>query len=380
MEATAVSVGKAVLAGAVDYAKSTVAGEIALQLGVERDVGFIADELEMMQSFLMTADEERDQNNKVLNTWVKQVRNVAYNVEDNLLDFEVQAEREKPPLLGCIPRNPCDRRRVAMEVKELKAKVEDVSSRNLRYRLIKDDTTRGTKPVDHGVQQGGMEDEVWRVTMEQEKPADVDLGQLILSKVVDLQVVAVWGRSGDFGKTSVISKVFDDTRVKAEFKCRAWVGLMRPFDPKEFLRSLLWQFHVNSSQEPEISMAREGKTVGTNVLLKMDKLGQSSSDLVHEYDTQVSGNKYLIVIDGLSKIDEWHSIKSYFPDNKNGSRVVVATQQVEIASLCPEQPCQASKLEQFSSNQVLYLFHRKVISNLHQHVNTLYIDWVAYNM
>ncbi|GJN07339.1 hypothetical protein PR202_ga25163 [Eleusine coracana subsp. coracana] len=200
MEATAVSVGKAVLAGAVDYAKSTVAGEIALQLGVERDVGFIADELEMMQSFLMTADEERDQNNKVLNTWVKQVRNVAYNVEDNLLDFEVQAEREKPPLLGCIPRNPCDRRRVAMEVKELKAKVEDVSSRNLRYRLIKDDTTRGTKPVDHGVQQGGMEDEVWRVTMEQEKPADVDLGQLILSKVVDLQVVAVWGRSGDFGR------------------------------------------------------------------------------------------------------------------------------------------------------------------------------------
>ncbi|GJN07338.1 hypothetical protein PR202_ga25162 [Eleusine coracana subsp. coracana] len=107
-------------------------------------------------------------------------------------------------------------------------------------------------------------------------------------------------------------------------------------------------------------MAREGKTVGTNVLLKMDKLGQSSSDLVHEYDTQVSGNKYLIVIDGLSKIDEWHSIKSYFPDNKNGSRVVVATQQVEIASLCPEQPCQASKLEQFSSNQVLYLFHRKI--------------------
>lgn len=30
-----------------------------------------------------------------------------------------------------------DRRRIAKEVKELRAKVEDVSNRNLRYRLIK---------------------------------------------------------------------------------------------------------------------------------------------------------------------------------------------------------------------------------------------------
>lgn len=31
-----------------------------------------------------------------------------------------------------------DRRRIAKEVKELRAKVEDVSNRNLRYRLIKE--------------------------------------------------------------------------------------------------------------------------------------------------------------------------------------------------------------------------------------------------
>ncbi|CAO2145835.1 unnamed protein product [Urochloa humidicola] len=108
MEATAVSVGKAVLDGVLDYAKSSAAGEVALQLGVEQDVRFITDELEMMQSFLMMADEEREHNNRVLNTWVKQVRNVAYNVEDNLGDFAIQADKEKPHLLGCIPRNLCD--------------------------------------------------------------------------------------------------------------------------------------------------------------------------------------------------------------------------------------------------------------------------------
>ena len=135
MEPTAVSVGKAALGGALGYATSKAAEEIALQLGVERDVKFIRDELQMMQSFLMTADEEQGQH-KVLVTWVQQVRDLAYKVEDSLMDFGLHAE--KKPIWGCIPRDLCDRRRIATEVKDLRAKVEEVSSRNLRYRLIKE--------------------------------------------------------------------------------------------------------------------------------------------------------------------------------------------------------------------------------------------------
>lgn len=58
MEATVVSVGKSVLVGALGYARSKAAEEVTLQLGVEGDVAFIADELEMMQSFIMATDEE----------------------------------------------------------------------------------------------------------------------------------------------------------------------------------------------------------------------------------------------------------------------------------------------------------------------------------
>ena len=75
------SLGKSVLDGALGYATSANAEEVALQLGVQRDQAFISDELEMMLAFLMAAHEERDEN-KVVKTWVKQVRNVAYDVED----------------------------------------------------------------------------------------------------------------------------------------------------------------------------------------------------------------------------------------------------------------------------------------------------------
>ena len=48
---------------------------------VERDLVFITGEFEMMQSFLNTADEEHIKNN-VVRTWVRQVRDLSYDVED----------------------------------------------------------------------------------------------------------------------------------------------------------------------------------------------------------------------------------------------------------------------------------------------------------
>ena len=58
MEVTTLSVGKSVLSGALGYAKSAFAEEVALQLGIQRDQAFVANELEMMQSFMMAAHEE----------------------------------------------------------------------------------------------------------------------------------------------------------------------------------------------------------------------------------------------------------------------------------------------------------------------------------
>ena len=138
MESTVLSVAKSVLDGALGYAKSAVAEEVALQLGVQRDHAFIRGELEMMLAFLMAAHDERDEH-MVVKTWVKQVRDVAYDVEDCLQGFPVRLGMGNSPWWWCcgIPRTLLDRRRVAKQMKELRAKVEDVSQRNVCYHLIK---------------------------------------------------------------------------------------------------------------------------------------------------------------------------------------------------------------------------------------------------
>uniref|UniRef100_A0ACD5UKB3 Uncharacterized protein n=1 Tax=Avena sativa TaxID=4498 RepID=A0ACD5UKB3_AVESA len=357
MEVTAVSVGKAVLDGALGYAKSKAAEEIALQLGIEHDVDFITDELQMMQSFLMTADEERNQN-KVLTTWVQQIRDLAYKVEDSLMDYGLYTE--KKPLWGCIPRSPCDRRRIAMEVKELRAKVEDVSKRNVRYNLIKE--SPGIKLAAAAEQASIASEAIFgiseaRLAAQEKEKSMVNLHQLITSDDVDRRVITVWGRTGDLGKTTAIQEVYDDPKVFENFGVRAWVRLMHPFSPKEFIQCLVRQFYENLPEKLGDTWQR--KTRGVNVLMKMQSM--SESEMFDVFDTQVSDNSYLIVIDGLSTIVEWSCINNFFPDNKKRSRIIVSTQQVEIASLCTEKPYHVSELWQLSADQTLYMFHKKAM-------------------
>uniref|UniRef100_A0ACD5T883 Uncharacterized protein n=2 Tax=Avena sativa TaxID=4498 RepID=A0ACD5T883_AVESA len=363
MEATAVSVGKAVLNGTLSYAMSKAAEEIALELGVKRDVDFITDELQMMQSFLEMADEDNGRN-KVFITWVKQIRDLAYKVEDSLMDFGLHSEEK--PFWGCIPHSPCDRRRIAKEVKELRAKVEDVSNRNLRYHLVKGDKG-STRPTAAEKQANvasaamiGINEST--VTLEQEK-SEVTLYQLITSEEEDLRVIAIWGTSGDHGKTSAIQEVYYDPKVLKKFGFCAWVRLMYPFNPQVFLRSLVRQFYENSHDE--VGKQESETSVGANVLAKMEKMDQT--DLIRVFNAQLCRSSYLIVINDLSTIEERQCIKMYFPNNKKQSRIIVLTQSVETASLCIEKPYQVSELRQLSFDQTIYLLH---VKNTEEHSMT----------
>lgn len=349
---TALSVGKSVLNGALGYAKSTIAEEVALQLGVQRDQVFIRDELEMMQSFLMATHEEKDEH-MVITTWVKQVRDVAYDVEDCLQDFAVRLEKQS---WWRIPRTLLDRHRVAKQMKDLRAKVEDVSQRNLRYGIIK--SSKVKTAADKFSMAGtatmfGIEE----ARREQDK-AKVDLVQLISRKNEDLRVIAVWGTIDVLRETSIVKRAFDDPKMCNKFQCRAWVKLMHPFDPIEFLQGIMRQFYINSLRGAgEIRV-----TMGAEVLQKMRKM--KADDLAQEFKGHLNDKSYLIVLTDLSTIEEWNQIEACFPNNREGSRIIVCTEHVEVASLlCFGKEGGVPEHMQLSVDHSLYAFCEKVISS-----------------
>ncbi|CAL5089245.1 unnamed protein product [Urochloa decumbens] len=375
MEPTGLSLGKSVLDGALGYAKSAVAEEVALQLGVQKDQAFIRDELEMMLAFLMAAHEERDEH-KVIKTWVKQVRDVAYDVEDCLQDLAVRLGK---PSWWCFLRTLIDRHRVATRMKELRAKVEDVSQRNVRYRLIKGTeprpSTRAGASSISGATMFGIEE-----ARRQKDKAKVELSQLISEGNEDLRVIAVWGTNGVLGQTVVIKGEYDNMKRNKKFELYAWTRIVHPFNPLEFLQSIMRQFYQTYFDETlektkivaqdleKMGMMKleagktQGKTnIGAQVLKKMGMMKQD--DLVDAFSEHVSEKRYLIVLNDLSTIEEWDVIKEYFPDNKKGSRIIVSTEHSEVASLCAGKESAVSELKQSYFDQSIFVSYDKVYQN-----------------
>nr|CAB3481687.1 unnamed protein product [Digitaria exilis] len=365
MESTVLSVGKSVLDGALRYAKSAVAEEVSLQLGVRRDQAFIKDELEMMQAFLMSAHEERDEH-RVVATWVKQVRDVAYDVEDCIQDFTVRLGKH------CswwrVPRVLIYRHRVSKQMKELRARVEDVSQRNARYQLIKGSSAASMANTAAGQPSSSMPSTSSATTMSaideerrRQNKAIFLLVRLISKTDDDLRVIAVWGASGVLDdNTPIVKMAYDYLKRNKKFECYAWVRIMHPFNPTEFLRNIIRQFYIDTLEDA--ATVQEESTPGAQDLRMMWMM--KGDDLVNEFEKYVHTRSYMIVLCDISTLEEWDQIKACLPNNNRGSRLLVSTGVVEVASLCVGPGTVLPQHKQLSTNQALYAFYDKVFDNI----------------
>ncbi|KAM3311544.1 hypothetical protein ACQJBY_031907 [Aegilops geniculata] len=349
----AVGLAKSVVEGALTKAQSAIEEDSKLRQSAQRDLVFITGEFQMMQSFLKLADDERTRN-IVVRTWVRQIRELAYDVEDCIefvlhLDKKSQWWRRLLPAFVSAARQPLDE--AIAEIRQLKIRVEDVSSRNARYSLISDS---GSKPVvvhqqPPAAARAAMGATAFHMLVEATditKRQHGDLTQLITKKDGGLQVVSVWGTGGDLGTTSIIRKAYSDPESCQNFACRAWVKLTHPFNPHEFIRGLTAQFYANTCQELHEEALR-------GVLTRSEA---TQDDYLKEFVRQVNDVRYLIVLEDLSTMAEWDAIRTFLPDRKNGSWIIVSTQQFEIASLCVGHSYQVLELKQFSADHSVYAF------------------------
>ncbi|KAF8749754.1 hypothetical protein HU200_012554 [Digitaria exilis] len=230
------------------------------------------------------------------------------------------------------------------EIKQLKARAEEVNQRNLRYNLIGNSGEQEQQKS--AASQSSMDIFI--------KPRDAfdkhsglsDLTRFLTTEEQALQVVSVCATGGDLGTISIIKKAYDHQDICQKFDCRAWVKLMNPFNLQEFIRCLLAGFFAN------VSPQEQGAYVGVNMLASM-KTTQDS--ILVDSMMRLRKNTYLIVIEDVSSVVEWNAIRSLLVDMNNGSRIVVSTQQLEIASLCTGQPYHVSLLREFSTDHCLHV-------------------------
>ncbi|KAF7092909.1 hypothetical protein CFC21_095360 [Triticum aestivum] len=314
------SMARSMLGGAISTAASATAAEMSLLMGVRKDIWFIKDELETMQAFLAAAEAMKEKD-MLLKVWAKQVRDLSYNIEDCLGEFMVHVASQS---LSRKLMKLKDRHRMAVQIRDLKSRVEEVSSRNTRYNLI---TTKASNNVDEvksnmedvRKHSGSNIDEAELVGFDKPKKELINL--LDLNTEVGLANVICVAGMGGLGKTTLARKTYESKEdIVKNFSYRAWITVSQSFSKIEMLKDMIQQFFGRNSLDKCLNGV-EGKRV------RVEDLSKHLTD-------ELEDKRYFIILDDLWNIQDWEWIEDFAipSSNQKGSRVIVTTRDVGLAN------------------------------------------------
>ncbi|XP_027180795.1 disease resistance protein RPM1-like [Coffea eugenioides] len=304
-----------ILSLALNQLSTTLLEEGNLLGGLKQEVEHIIDELEHMRAFLKVAEAKEDDDHAI-QAWMKQVREVTYDIEDVLDEFAVlTAHHHASRFSRCFNsiKNLQARHKIAGEIQRIKSRLGNISELRQRYRL------------DHGTHQHFLGsatiantwwDDAILVGKERlvgiQKPKQELISQL-LDGDSNLKVISVLGMQG-LGKTTLVKKVHEDGDVQKQFQITAWITVSqtRTRSIKELLQDLIRQI-VDQIKRP-INYAVESITELKSSVTKL-----------------LLGKRYGIVFEDVCDMGIWNSIKSALPDSGNGSRVMITTQLPHVA-------------------------------------------------
>ena len=194
-----------------------------------------------------------------------------------------------------------------------------------------------------------LEEESRLIGRDREKP---DIMELILNQSgQELQVISVWGMGG-LGKTTLVKDSYQSQRLSSKFEKRACVTVMRPFILGEFLKNLVMQLDVKSSERSVIPFG--GSTRKSLAMLEVE-------DLIKELARLLENRRCLIVLDDLSSTVVWDLIIRSFPRINKTSRIIVTTREENVARHCSSNQKNVYKLNVLQYKDALDLFTKKVM-------------------
>ncbi|XP_057785043.1 putative late blight resistance protein homolog R1A-3 [Salvia miltiorrhiza] len=185
-------------------------------------------------------------------------------------------------------------------------------------------TSSSTDPSIHKDSMVGFEDYV------------LDVKDRLCGEPSRLQVIPICGMGG-IGKTTLAKNVYDDPLTVGHFVIRVWVTISQDYSAQRILSSLL-------------ESLKEYNTGG---------LGKSDDEKVHKI---LMGRRYLVVMDDMWSGEAWDVVRKVFPDDGNGSRVVLTTRLFEVASY-PDPANRLHEINLLNAEQSWNLLKHKVFAD-----------------
>ncbi|KAL6655808.1 hypothetical protein ACP70R_006634 [Stipagrostis hirtigluma subsp. patula] len=252
----------------------------------------------------------------VVKCWTKEVRELMYDIEDFIDDFDHAAfgfrirsmphrrkiarrQRSKAPLPWHHEKLR-QRLWMANKIREFSLRVQEALRRHGMYNVGGIASTSATTAC-NGASSFASDVHVG---------IDVAVKELerLMSMhdgVEKLKVVSVFGFGG-VGKTTVANELYH--KFGRQFECRAFVRMSQKPDMRRLFISLFSQIHPR--QSPDNWMVHS---------------------LISSIKTHLQDKRYLIVVDDLWDSSTWDVIKSALPDGNSHSRVLTTTEFEDLA-------------------------------------------------
>ncbi|GKV39993.1 hypothetical protein SLEP1_g47677 [Rubroshorea leprosula] len=273
-------------------------------------------------------DAERKQlTNNAVKTWLSELRDIAYDMEDVLRGVEADARRQKMNLKTCdqastsrarklIPTPSCftgcscisgDFKvdwEIMSKIKGITDQLEKIQERRDALNLkIEDGTNRA---VTQRIPTTGVPESH---DFGREKDKDAILQKLLINEggTKCFSVIPIVGMGG-LGKTTLASLVYNDEKLEGVFGPKAWVCVSDEFDDLRIAISILDQMNVKSDSKDPV--------VIHNKLKEM-----------------LSGQKFLLVLDDVwnNNYHLWNRLQGLFMLGAPGSKIIVTTRDEKVA-------------------------------------------------
>ncbi|XP_015161251.1 putative disease resistance RPP13-like protein 3 isoform X1 [Solanum tuberosum] len=242
-------------------------------------------------------------------------------------------------------------RHVLVQSKQVRSKADAIFHQNLEYAieeigLIQKEVMKKIKVNKFNSKISHSRDTSSQIPLDQKDiivGLDEDLLRIKDRLIVQssrLEVVPIIGMGG-IGKTTLARRVYDDSLIAYHFYVRAWTNVSQEFDTREIFLGIL-------------------RSIGAvNDEVERNSTNEQLAERVYR---SLKGRKYLIVLDDMWSIEAWQHVRRSFPDDHNGSRIVLTTRLADVASCA----CSVNSLHQMrflSMEESWTLLRDKVFGN-----------------
>ncbi|VAH23851.1 unnamed protein product [Triticum turgidum subsp. durum] len=310
--------------------------------GVRKQASFLEKELSAMNAALQKL-ELIDEIDPTVKDWRDHVREMSYDMENCIDDFMRQS-RADDAKAGFIEKTARrikelrERLRIADRMEYLKTLAIEANARRQRYNIDDWKPTSSTVAVDPRLR---------AVYQEADTPVGIDgpreeVATILMDAQKKLKVASIVGFGG-LGKTTLAKQVYD--KIGSLFDCKAFFSISQRPDMTELLNNFQLKLGM---RDPDTSRTRE------------------VDDIIEELRQHLKEKRYLIVVDDVWDQPTWNTIKCAFPEDINGSRVVVTTRVEDVAAAaCQNDGEGIYKMEPLSEQNSRMLLLNRVFGSKH---------------